>query len=88
MKSETIQPGDIVYAATTISNDGSLPDYPTEAILAEKGSRGVLINIGHYEEFPDTELFLVRFEDAEKNLGPAIGCLADELRREDEHVDT
>lgn len=82
MKSEEIQPGDIVYATATITNDGSLPDTPDGAILAEAGCRGVLINTGHLEEDPRQELFLVRFEDADKNLGPAIGCWPEELRRE------
>ena len=42
MRLVDIQPGDIVYAKTTITNDGSLPDYPTEAVLAVSGTRGEL----------------------------------------------
>lgn len=80
MRIADIQPGDIVYANTTITNDGSLPDYPLEAVLAEPGTRGVLINTGHLEEDLNKELFLVRFEDPQKNLGPAIGCWAEEIK--------
>ena len=80
MRLVDIQPGDIVYAKTTITNDGSLPDYPTEAVLAVSGTRGVLINTGRLEDNPEKELFLVRFEDPQQNLGPAIGCWAEELK--------
>ncbi len=73
-------PGDMVFAATLIHNDGSLPDLPEDAPLAEPGRRGVIINIGHLEEDPDKELFLVRFENADGDLGPPIGCWPEELK--------
>jgi nitrogen fixation protein NifZ len=38
---------------------------------------------GHLEEDGKTSVFLVRFEDAEKNLGEPIGCFAEELRAEE-----
>ena len=74
-----LQPGDIVYAAQTIYSDGEIPGYPADSVLAPAGTRGVIINIGHLEEDPDRELMLVRFEDAQQQLGPPIGCWMEEL---------
>lgn len=78
-----LQPGDIIFAATDIKNDGSLPDLPEDALVAAAGTRGVLINIGHLEEDPDRELFLVRFEGTDGNLGLPTGCWPEELRVEE-----
>lgn len=77
-----LEPGDIVYAAVKIQNDGGIPNIPEDAVLAEVGTRGVLINTGHLEHNPDAVLFLVRFEDAEGNLGVPVGCQAEELNLE------
>jgi len=74
-----LQSGDIIYAAAEIRNDGGIPELEPEAVLAVPGTRGMLVNIGHVEEDPNTLIYLVRFEDAEKNLGPAVGCLAEEV---------
>lgn len=74
-----LQPGDTVYAAKDIYNDGSLPGYADDAPLAPKNTRGVIVNTGHLEESPETVLFLVRFEDADLSLGPAIGCWLQDL---------
>lgn len=74
-----LQPGDIVYASTEILNDGSVPDVLEGVSLATAGTRGVILNTGHLEEQPDKVLYLIRFEDANKELGPAIGCWPDEL---------
>jgi nitrogen fixation protein NifZ len=76
---EHLQPGDIVYAAGDIENDGSLPDMPEGALLAAAGSRGVLINTGHLEEDESATIYLVRFENADGELGPAVGCWPQEL---------
>lgn len=73
------QPGDIVYAATTIYSDGGIPGYPEHSVLAIPGARGVIINVGYLEENPDRELMLVRFENEQKELGPAVGCWVEEL---------
>ena len=73
------QPGDIVYAATTIFSDGEIPGYPEHSVLAVPGTRGVIINVGYLEENPDKELMLVRFENSQKELGPAVGCWVEEL---------
>ena len=74
-----LQPGDVVYAASHIINDGSIPTLEHSALIATPGTRGVIINIGHLEEAPKRELFLVRFEDESLNLGPPAGCWAEEL---------
>lgn len=74
-----LHPGDVVYAATALYNDGGVPDIHSDAILAAPGTRGVLINVGHAEEDPRQSIYLVRFEDADKTLGMPVGCLAEEL---------
>ena len=77
-----LHPGDIVYAATEIRNDGGIPGIPFDALIAAPGTRGVVVNIGHLEQEPGRELFLVRFEDAELSLGPPTGCWSEELTTE------
>lgn len=79
MSLKELQPGDVVYAASHIINDGSIPSLDDSAMIASPGTRGVIINIGHLEEAPERELFLVRFEDAQLNLGPPAGCWPEEL---------
>lgn len=74
-----LNPGDIVYAATNITNDGSHPEVADSEIIAPRGTRGVLVNIGHLEEDPEKELMLVRFESSDLTLGPPVGCWVDEL---------
>ena len=78
-----LQPGDILYSARDIINDGSLPGTAENALIAAKDTRGVLINIGHLEQEPERELFLVRFENADGVLGMPIGCWPEELRATD-----
>ena len=79
MTLENLQPGDMIFAATDIYNDGSVPELAENTRLASTGTRGVLINTGHLEEQPSIKLFLVRFEDANNELGPPIGCWPDEI---------
>lgn len=78
---DTLAPGDIIYAASDIINDGSLPGLPDEALIAEKDRRGVIINTGHLEDNPDKVLVLVRFETGVEAgaLGPAVACWPEEL---------
>lgn len=77
---ENLQPGDTVYSAQAIHNDGSFPGYAADELLVAAGSRGVVINIGHIEDQPAQQVFLVRFELPEtKELGPEIGCWAEDL---------
>ncbi len=73
-----LQPGDMLFAATTIVNDGSLPGLEEGAVVAETGTRGVLVNTGHLEEQPSQVLYLVRFE-TDSGLGPATACWPEEL---------
>jgi nitrogen fixation protein NifZ len=79
MTLDRLSPGDLVFAATDIANDGGIPDLPENALIAAAGTRGVIVNIGHLEEDPDRELFLVRFEGPDLVLGPPTGCWAEEL---------
>jgi nitrogen fixation protein NifZ len=73
------QPGDIIYANKDILNDGSMPETKINEVLAKEGTRGVLVNTGHFEEFPETTLYLVRFENEAKELGLEVTCLEDEI---------
>ncbi len=75
-----LQPGDMVFATVRIENDGGIPDIPADAVLAEPGTRGVLVNIGHLEDDPAVEILLVRFEDQDGYVGPPVGCQPEELR--------
>ncbi len=79
MNVEDLDVGDVVYAAKTITDDGSIPDGVKGAILAEAGTRGVITLIGHVEEEPRRSVFLVRFEDNDMNLGNPIGCWVEDL---------
>ena len=83
MNLRQLGPGDLVLAATDIFNDGGIPDLPADALIAHAGARGVILNIGHLEADPERELYLVRFEGQDHELGPPTGCWADELRVEE-----
>lgn len=80
MNVETLEPGDTVYATQELRNDGSIPGVPENELIAASGTRGVLVNIGHFEEQPDVTLYLVRFENEDLTLGPPVGCWPDEIR--------
>lgn len=82
MNVENLDIGDVVYAARTLINDGSMPDADADAVLAAAGARGVIVMKGHLEENPERSVFLVRFEDAELNLGKPVGCWVEDLRSE------
>ncbi|MGD8909099.1 MAG: nitrogen fixation protein NifZ [Chromatiales bacterium] len=79
MTLEQLKPGDAVYAASHIYNDGGIPDIADDALLAKPGTRGVIIETGHLEEVPERTVYLVRFEDSALNLGPPTGCWPEEL---------
>lgn len=84
-----IQMGDLVYAASDLFNDpveetgeAAIPGRLPGELLAAAGTRGVVVNVGHAEAQPDTEVFLVRFElDGDGALSEPIGCLQGELRQ-------
>lgn len=79
MNVEDLDLGDVVYAAHTIVDDGSMPDSEEGEVLAVEGARGVIVMKGYVEEEPEKSVFLVRFEDAELNLGRPIGCWSEDL---------
>lgn len=79
MNVEDLDLGDVVYAAHAILDDGSMPEAEDGEVLAQAGSRGVIVMKGHHEEEPTRSVFLVRFEDKELNLGNPIGCWAEDL---------
>lgn len=79
MDLDQLESGDTVYAASHIYNDGSIPDLPEDALLAQPGTRGVIVETGHLEDAPKRKVFLVRFEDAKLELGPPTGCWPEEL---------
>ena len=82
MNIDDLDLGDVVYAAHTIVNDGSMPELEDGAILAHAGARGVIVMKGYLEEQPTRSVFLVRFEDNDLNLGQPVGCWAEDLRAE------
>ena len=80
---KTLEEGDVVYAAADLHNDGGLEAVAEDALLTRAGTRGVIVRKGHLEEDESRSVFLVRFEDAEQNLGDPIGCWAEDLRAEE-----
>ena len=80
MNLEDLDLGDVVYAAHTIIDDGSMPEGEEGEVLAEQGARGVIVMKGYVEEDPLRSVFLVRFEDKAMNLGRPIGCWSEDLQ--------
>lgn len=78
--------GDLVFAREALYHDGGVPGVAEDALLAAPGSRGVVVMLGHAEQDPSQEIYLVRFEEAGsgENLGPPIGVLPDELTQDKE----
>jgi len=76
---QQFESGDVVFAVSELYNDGSIPGLADDAIVARQGTRGVIITIGHIEEQPNRELYLVRFENDDLSLGPPIGCWPEEI---------
>jgi nitrogen fixation protein NifZ len=72
--------GDLVFAAEDLYNDGGMPGFEDEALIAAAGARGVVVQYGHAQVDPEQELYLVRFETGpDGTLGAPVGCLPDEL---------
>jgi len=83
MRTSLIQPGDLVFTRDDLFNDdGGVPDAEPGALLVPAGTRGMVVKIGHAEAQPETAIYLVQFEGTDKELGPPLGCLADELTQE------
>jgi len=81
------QMGDMVFAAQDLFNEpleetgeSGIPGIAPGALLTAAGTRGVVVNVGHAQEMPKEEIYLVRFEvDTEGTLAEPIGCLSEEL---------
>lgn len=81
------QMGDMVYAAIDLYNEAleetgesGIPGVEPDALLVAAATRGVVVNVGHAQEMPSEEIYLVRFEtDADGTLSEPVGCLAEEL---------
>ncbi len=75
--------GDLVFSRTDIFNDGGVPELEAEALLSPAGARGVVVRAGSVEARPEVRIYLVRFEGPDQVLGPPIGCLDEDLTREE-----
>ena len=76
---ERFQSGDLVYAARDLASDGEVPGTAEGEVLVPAGTRGMVVRVGHLENQPETSIYLVQFEDNEKNLGSPLGCLTEEI---------
>lgn len=74
--------GEMVFCTEDIFNDGGVPDMDEDGLIALAGSRGVVVNVGYVEADDRIDIYLVRFEQADGNLGPPVGCLVEELTQE------
>lgn len=65
--------GQRVCAAIDLVNDGSFPDQPEDAVLAQAGDSGEIVQVGTHVE-TGQPVYLVEF-------GPqrVVGCLEDEI---------
>jgi nitrogen fixation protein NifZ len=68
-----------------IFNDGGVPEIEPDALLAAAGTRGVVVRAGSAQSLPEVRIYLVRFEDVQKELGPPVGCLGEELTQDEPH---
>ena len=64
--------GQPVMALDDLVNDGSYPERAADAVLAERGALGEIVNVGHASE-ANEPVYLVEF------AGCVIGCLEDEI---------
>lgn len=86
---EPYEVGEIVFSRELLVNDGGIPGLAADAVLATPGRRGVVVNHGHVEADPGQMIYLVRFEGeggALSELGPPVGCLAEELTQDEEYA--
>jgi len=65
--------GQRVRACIDLLNDGSFPEQPVDALLAQSGEEGEIVQVGTHVE-SNTPVYLVEF-------GPrrVVGCLEDEI---------
>ncbi len=72
--------GEAVLATLDLVNDGSFPGVAPETVLAAKGTRGEIVNVGHHAD-SNQPVYLVEFP-REGAGGPlVVGCFEDELER-------
>ncbi len=64
--------GQQVVALVDLVNDGTHPDHPADAVLAEVGSEGEIVQVGHHTE-ANQPVYMVDFN------GLVIGCLEEEI---------
>jgi nitrogen fixation protein NifZ len=64
--------GQQVVALVDLVNDGTHPDHPTDAVLAEVGSEGEIVQVGHHTE-SNQPIYMVDFN------GLVIGCFEEEI---------
>ncbi|MDP9902775.1 nitrogen fixation protein NifZ [Variovorax ginsengisoli] len=64
--------GQRVIALDDLVNDGSYPERAVDAVLAERGAVGEIVNVGHATESNES-IYLVEF------VGCVIGCFEDEI---------
>lgn len=88
MFEERFEPGDMVYARGDLLSDGHVPGTHDGEVLVPRGARGMVVQVGHVETSPEVRVYLVRFEDDKRELGDALGCLADELTQQTPFIDT
>ena len=75
--------GDLVFTRSDLFNDDNhVPDAAPGELLVPAGTRGMIVNKGHVEANPEIKIYLVRFEGTDKELGPPLGCLVEELTQE------
>lgn len=64
--------GQQVVALVDLVNDGTHPDHAPDAVLAEVGSEGEIVQVGHHTE-SNQPVYMVDFN------GLVIGCLEEEI---------
>ena len=64
--------GQQVVALVDIVNDGTYPDLAPDAILADMGSEGEIVQVGHHTE-SNQPVYMVDFN------GLVVGCLEEEI---------
>jgi nitrogen fixation protein NifZ len=65
--------GQTISSQTDITNDGSYPDAPVDALLVEQGMQGEIVNVGNIEE-NGAPIYLVEFSN-----GKVVGVLEEEI---------
>jgi nitrogen fixation protein NifZ len=64
--------GQRVIALDDLSNDGSYPERPLDALLVARGSLGEIVKVGHAPDMNEP-VYLVQFDDC------VIGCMELEI---------